>query len=204
MKTIVVATKNAGKLREMMDAFRDLPVTLLPLSQFGDLPDAVEDGATFAENAAIKARFYMEATGVACLADDSGLEVDALAGAPGVYSARFAGVHGDDAANNEKLVAELTRMGCAASPAAYRCALALADTDGRLLTAAGVCRGVVKTTPRGTGGFGYDPYFYFSDDKTMAELTLSEKDDVSHRGAALREMAQELQAYLAGCMGEKL
>ena len=130
MKTIVVATKNAGKLREMMDAFRDLPVTLLPLSQFGDLPDAVEDGATFAENAAIKARFYMEATGVACLADDSGLEVDALAGAPGVYSARFAGVHGDDAANNEKLVAELTRMGCAASPAADRKSTRLNSSHG--------------------------------------------------------------------------
>lgn len=204
MKTIVVATKNAGKLKEMMDAFRDLPVTLLPLSQFGDLPDAVEDGATFAENAAIKARFYMEATGLACLADDSGLEVDALFGAPGVYSARFAGVHGDDAANNEKLVAELRRLGREDSPAAYRCALALADTDGRLLTAAGVCRGVVKTTPRGTGGFGYDPYFYFPDDQTMAELTLSEKDDVSHRGAALREMAQALQAYFAGQMGERV
>ena len=196
MKTIVVATKNAGKLREMMDAFRDLPVTLLPLSQFGDLPDAVEDGATFAENAAIKARFYMKATGVACLADDSGLEVDALSGAPGVYSARFAGVHGDDAANNAKLIAELTRVGREDSPAAYRCALALADTDGHLLTASGVCFGTVRLTARGTGGFGYDPYFYFSDDKTMAELTPREKDAVSHRGAALREMAQALRRYL--------
>lgn len=198
MKTIAVATKNAGKLREMMDAFRGLPVTLLPLSHFGDLPDAVEDGATFAENAAIKAKFYMKATGVACLADDSGLEVEALDGAPGVYSARFAGVHGDDDANNAKLVEELVRLGREDSPAAYRCALALADTDGRLLTAAGACRGTVRTTPRGTGGFGYDPYFYLSDDKTMAELTLSEKDAVSHRGAALRVMAQRLRAYLEG------
>ena len=198
MKTIAVATKNAGKLREMMDAFRGLPVTLLPLFHFGDLPDAVEDGATFAENAAIKAKFYMKATGVACLADDSGLEVEALDGAPGVYSARFAGVHGDDDANNAKLVAELVRLGREDSPAAYRCALALADIDGRLLTAAGACRGTVRRTPRGTGGFGYDPYFYLPDDKTMAELTLSEKDAVSHRGAALRAMAQRLRAYLEG------
>lgn len=198
MKTIVVATKNAGKLREMMEAFRDLPVTLVPLSQFGDLPDAVETGATFAENAAIKARFYRQATGVACLADDSGLEVEALAGAPGVYSARFAGGHGDDAANNEKLVAELRRLGRDDSPAAYRCALALADIDGHLLTAAGICGGTVRTTPRGTGGFGYDPYFYFPGGKTMAELTLAEKDAVSHRGAALREMAWALKGYLTG------
>ena len=196
MKTIVVATKNAGKLREMMDAFQDLPVTLLPLSQFGDLPDAVEDGATFAENAAIKARFYMKATGVACLADDSGLEVDALSGAPGVYSARFAGVHGDDAANNAKLIAELTRVGREDSPAAYRCALVLSLADGRELTAEGVCRGFIRPMPRGTGGFGYDPYFYLPRGKAMAELTLAEKHAVSHRGAALREMKELLAGIL--------
>lgn len=198
MKKIVVATKNPGKIREMTAAFRELPVELVTLASFGRLPDAVEDGATFAANAEIKARFYMRATGVACLADDSGLEVEAFGGAPGVYSARFAGYHADDAANNAKLLSELTRVGRAQSAAAYRCALAFADTNGRLLLASGSCQGTVKKEPRGVGGFGYDPYFYIEENKTMAELTLQEKDKISHRGNALREMAKLLNVYLSG------
>lgn len=198
MKKIVVATKNPGKIREMTMAFRELPVELVALASFGSLPDAVEDGATFAANAEIKARFYMQATGVACLADDSGLEVEALGGAPGVYSARFAGYHADDAANNAKLLDELTRVGRAQSAAAYRCVLAFVDTNGRSLLASGSCQGAVKKEPRGVGGFGYDPYFYIEENKTMAELTLQEKDKISHRGNALREMAKLLNVYLSG------
>lgn len=198
MKRIVVATKNPGKIREMTAAFRELPVELVALASFGRLPDAVEDGETFAANAEIKARFYMQATGVACLADDSGLEVEALGGAPGVYSARFAGYHADDAANNAKLLSELTIVGRAQSAAAYRCALAFVDTNGRLLLASGSCQGTVKKEPRGVGGFGYDPYFYIEENKTMAELTLQEKDKISHRGNALREMAKLLNVYLSG------
>ena len=198
MKRIVVATKNPGKIREMTAAFRELPVELVALASFGRLPDAVEDGETFAANAEIKARFYMQATGVACLADDSGLEVEALGGAPGVYSARFAGYHADDAANNAKLLDELTRAGRAQSAAAYRCALAFVDTNERLLLASGSCQGTVKKEPRGVGGFGYDPYFYIEENKTMAELTLQEKDKISHRGNALREMAKLLNVYLSG------
>lgn len=198
MKKIVVATKNPGKIREMTMAFRELPVELVALASFGSLPDAVEDGATFAANAEIKARFYMQATGVACLADDSGLEVEALGGAPGVYSARFAGYHADDAANNAKLLDELTRVGRAQSAAAYRCVLAFVDTNGRSLLASGSCQGTVKKEPRGVGGFGYDPYFYIEENKTMAELMLQEKDKISHRGNALREMAKLLNVYLSG------
>lgn len=198
MKKIVVATKNPSKIREMTMAFRELPVELVALASFGSLPDAVEDGATFAANAEIKARFYMQATGVACLADDSGLEVEALGGAPGVHSARFAGYHADDAANNAKLLDELTRVGRAQSAAAYRCALAFVDTNGRSLLASGSCQGTVKKEPRGVGGFGYDPYFYIGENKTMAELTLQEKDKISHRGNALREMAKLLNVYLSG------
>ncbi|MBQ7516549.1 MAG: RdgB/HAM1 family non-canonical purine NTP pyrophosphatase [Schwartzia sp.] len=197
-KKIVVATKNPGKVREMMNAFQNLPVELLPLSAFGDLPEAVEDGKTFAENAAIKARFYMRETGTACLADDSGLSVDALDGAPGVYSARFAGWHADDAANNEKLLAELRRLGLAESAAAYHCALAFCDTDGVIVTAHGTCPGVVRLTAKGSGGFGYDPYFYLDNGRSMAELSLAEKDAVSHRGAALREMAELLSFQFEG------
>ena len=197
MKTIVIATKNKGKIREMTQAFEGLPVKLIPLSDFGDLPDAVEDGTTFEANAKIKALFYMKETKTACLADDSGLEVDALGGGPSVYSARFAGEHATDDANNEKLLAEIGKKGLDASPAAYRCVLAFADTDGATLTAEGSCAGVIRPEARGNGGFGYDPYFYIDENKTMAELTLNEKDAISHRGKALREMAKQLSFYLA-------
>ena len=198
MKTIVIATKNKGKIREMEQAFRDLPVQLRPLSDYGDLPEAVEDGTTFAANAKIKAKFYMEKTGAACLADDSGLEVEILNGAPGVYSARFAGEHASDENNNEKLIAEITGRGASSSPAAYRCVLAFADTDGTILTSEGSCSGVIRPKAKGSGGFGYDPYFYIGEDKTMAELTLTEKDAISHRGIALRQMARYLSEYLTG------
>ncbi len=195
MKKIVIATKNKGKIREMQDAFAHLPIALVPLSEFGNLPDAEEDGNTFEENAKIKALFYMEETGVACLADDSGLEIEALGNAPGVHSARFAGEHATDEANNKKMLAEISKKGIASSPAAYRCVLAYADTDGTVLTSEGRCDGVIRPTARGDGGFGYDPYFYIEKNKTMAELTLSEKDAISHRGIALREMAKKLQNH---------
>lgn len=197
MKKIVVATKNKGKIREMMDAFHGIDVELVPLSDFGELPDAVEDGETFDDNAVIKAKFYMGRTGIAALADDSGLEVDAIGGAPGVHSARFAGGHADDTANNEKLLSELKRVGAEMSRAAYRCSLAFVDTDGGTILAHGSCEGIIRPVPKGSGGFGYDPYFYIDDEKTMAELTLAEKDKISHRGEALREMASKLSAYIA-------
>ena len=188
MKKIVIATKNKGKLREMAKAFAELPVEIVSLEDFGKLPDAVEDGKTFAENAKIKAAFFMSRTGCACIADDSGLEVEALNGKPGVYSARFAGFHADDGTNNQKLLAELDGVGVDKSKADYRCALAFVDTDGYTLETEGVCYGTIKKIPKGDGGFGYDPYFYIDDNKTMAELTLEEKDKISHRGTALRKM----------------
>lgn len=196
MKRIVIATKNEGKLREMRNAFAELPVEVAALSDFGSLPDAVEDGKTFLDNARIKARFFMERTGCACIADDSGLEVEAFGGGPGVHSARFAGEHGDDEANNRKLVEELRRLGLEESPADYRCVLVFVDTDGSELIADGRCDGAVRQEPRGTNGFGYDPYFYVGKDRTMAEMTLSEKDEISHRGKALREIAGLLKRYL--------
>ena len=196
MKRIVIATKNEGKLREMKDAFAHLPVEVVALSSFGNLPDAVEDGETFLENARIKARFFMEKTGCACIADDSGLEVAAFHGAPGVYSARFAGFHADDTTNNEKLVAELRRLGLEESDADYRCVLVFVDTDGTEISAEGRCDGVVRTQAHGANGFGYDPYFYVAEHRTMADLTLSEKDGVSHRGKALRQLAGRLEGYL--------
>lgn len=196
MKKVVIATKNEGKLREMKQALGHLPVEIVSLADFGALPDAVEDADTFLENARIKARFFMEQTGCACIADDSGLEVAALGGAPGVHSARFAGFHADDGTNNEKLLAELRNAGVTESDADYRCALVFMDTDGQELHADGRCDGVIRMTAKGSNGFGYDPYFYVAKDRTMAELSLEEKDRISHRGAALRRMVQFLGEYL--------
>ena len=196
---IVIATKNQGKVREMINAFQGLPVELVSLADLAErFQEPVEDGDTFAANSLLKAGYYQKQTGMACLADDSGLEVEALGGAPGVYSARFAGENASDADNNAKLQQELKKLGRESSPAAYQCALTFMDADGRVLTAKGFCRGEIRLQARGENGFGYDPYFYVGD-VTMAEMSLAEKQAISHRGAALREMAVLLQDYFAGC-----
>ena len=194
MKKVLIATKNVGKLREMKAALSELSVEVLSLTDFKNLPDAVEDGKTFEENAQIKAKFFHKLTGLACLADDSGLEVDALDGAPGVNSARFAGYHADDGTNNQVLLNELKKINVTTSPADYRCALCFIDVDVEILTV-GKVNGTIKNSPRGNGGFGYDPYFYFEDGKTMAELTPAEKDLISHRGAALRKILPLLRTF---------
>ena len=195
---IVIATKNQGKVREMINAFQGLPVELVSLADLAErFQEPVEDGDTFAANSLLKAEYYCKQTGMACLADDSGLEVEALGGAPGVYSARFAGENASDADNNAKLQQELKKLGRESSPAAYQCALTFMDAEGRVLTAKGFCRGEIRLQARGENGFGYDPYFYVGD-VTMAEMSLAEKQAISHRGAALREMAKLLQDYFAG------
>ena len=197
MKKILIATKNENKLIEIRSYFSELPVEIVSLAEFGNVPDAVEDGDTFSENAQIKAEFFMSKTGCACIADDSGLEVDALNGMPGVYSARFAGFHAEDGTNNQKLLEELNRANVEESKADYRCALVFIDTNGTKLESEGICYGKIKKIARGNGGFGYDPYFYIDDNKTMAELTLEEKNKISHRGAALRQMVKILTNYLS-------
>ena len=178
MKKIVLASKNLDKVKEMRLALQDLPVEILSLADFDNLPDAVEDGATFEANALIKAKFFREQTGLACLADDSGLEVDALNGLPGVYSARFAGYHADDKTNNQKLLDELKKIGANESAAAYRCVLAFVDSDGTEIFTHGKVEGKIKTVAKGSGGFGISP---------------AEKNKISHRGAALREMILKLK-----------
>ncbi len=197
MKEVVVATTNKGKVVEIALALADLPVKVLDLSEFGDIPEAVEDGDSFMENARLKARHYARYTGKACLADDSGLEVDALGGMPGIYSARFAGENADDAANNQKLLAELTGICPEQRTARFRCVLALVDIDGTIMTADGVREGMIGQELRGLGGFGYDPLFYMPDmEKTMAECSKSEKNEISHRGQALKIMSKILGEYL--------
>ncbi len=193
MKEIVVASKNKGKIAEFVKALSDLPVKILALTDFGDIPEAEEDGDTFTANAIKKALHYARLTGKACLADDSGLEVDALDGAPGVFSARYAGEEASDAANNQKLLAALKGVKPEKRTARFRCVLAYADENGNIMTADGACEGVVLEEPRGTGGFGYDPLFYMPDlGRTMAELTMNEKNAISHRGSAIRAMRQKL------------
>ncbi len=197
MKEIVVATQNKGKIAEIVLALRELPVTVVALSDFGQIPEAVEDGTSFLENALLKARHYAKHTGKACLADDSGLEVDALLGAPGIYSARFAGENSDDARNNEKLLAELSKVKKNQRNARFRCVLAFVDTDENFLTTDGICEGRIGEEMQGAGGFGYDSLFYLPKlNKTMAELSKAEKNAISHRGQALTSMAIKLGGYL--------
>ncbi len=197
MKEIVIATQNKGKVAEIALALSKLPVKVMALSDFGPIPDAVEDGMSFLENALLKARHYAKYTGRACLADDSGLEVDFLQGAPGIYSARFAGEHGNDDDNNQKLLAELRDVSSDQRTARFRCVLAFVDTDEKFLTTDGVCSGVIGTQMQGTGGFGYDCLFYVPElKKTMAEISKDEKNAISHRGQALQKMAAELGGYL--------
>ena len=193
MKKIVLASKNLDKVREMRLVLSNLSLEILSLADFPDIPDAIEDGTTFEENALIKARYYVQRTNLACLADDSGLEVDALDGLPGVHSARFAGYHADDATNNQKLLDELSKINVRESAAAYKCSLAFADVDGTEIVTEGKISGTIKTIAQGNGGFGYDPYFYLDDKRTMAQLTVAEKNLISHRGAALKQMVSKLQ-----------
>ena len=193
MKKILLASKNSDKVKEIRLILKSLPLEILSLADFDGMPDAVEDGATFEENALIKAKFFSERTRLAALADDSGLEVDALNGLPGVHSARFAGYHADDITNNQKLLDELKKIGVKESAAAYRCAMAFVDTDGTEFVTHGKISGTIKTVAKGSGGFGYDPYFYIDAQRTMAQLSVDEKNLISHRGNALREMALKLQ-----------
>ncbi|WP_346355963.1 XTP/dITP diphosphatase [Azotosporobacter soli] len=197
MKEIVVATKNAKKIVELKAALAGLPVRLLSLAEVADVEEAVEDGVTFEENALKKAQHYLAATGRACLADDSGLEVDALGGAPGVYSARYGGEAANDAANNAKLLSELATVPQEKRTARFRCVLVFLDLDGRKIISEGACEGSIGYEAKGEHGFGYDPLFRLADgNRAMAELTMAEKNAISHRGNAVRVMAEKLKGVL--------
>lgn len=202
--TLLVATRNKGKTAEFRAAFAALGVNVADLTEFEggrDIPDIVEDGDTFEANATIKARTVALATGLPALADDSGLCVDALGGAPGVYSARYAGEGATDADNNAKLVRELRAAGAAVpvadaggavdalSTARFVSCLVLYKPDGDTLSAEGAVEGIVTGAPRGAGGFGYDPLFWLpSHGRSMAELGVGEKNAISHRGQALAKL----------------
>jgi XTP/dITP diphosphohydrolase len=192
---LVLATFNAGKVAELRRILDGLHVELLSATDVR-LGDVEETGETFAENALLKARAGVEACGLACVADDSGLVVDALGGAPGVRSARYAGAHGDDEANL-RLVLERTAA-VEDRSARFVCVAALVAPDGREWTAEGVLEGALVSAPRGSGGFGYDPIFVpAGSSRTTAELAPHEKDAISHRGRAFRALRAAI-AQLAG------
>jgi len=194
---LVLATGNAGKLREFRSLLAGLPLRIEPQSSFGVLPPE-ETGTSFRENALLKARHAARATGSAVIADDSGLEVDALGGAPGVWSARFAGPQADAAANNAKLLAELSGLAPGKRHARYRAVLVyLPAGDGPPLIAEGLWEGSILDAPRGAGGFGYDPVFWLPDlGRSAAELSEQDKNRLSHRGAALRALRAQLERRL--------
>ncbi len=198
MKHIVIASTNQGKISEIRSAFQNLPVKIHSLTEFAPYPEVEETGETFRENALLKARYYLGHTGIACLADDSGLEVDALAGAPGVFSARYAGQTASDEDNNRKLLAVLQGVPNEQRSARFRCVLAFLDIDGTEIIADGVCEGRILEEPRGHGGFGYDPLFYMPQlDATLSQISVEEKNRVSHRGQALEIMKKKLAEYFA-------
>ncbi|MFT3696454.1 MAG: RdgB/HAM1 family non-canonical purine NTP pyrophosphatase [Kofleriaceae bacterium] len=199
MNRLVFATRNKGKLVELRDMLAGFQVVSLD-DVAHDMPDVIEDADTFAGNAIKKAREVSKWTGLPALADDSGLEVDALNGAPGVFSARYAGAGHDDAANNAKLIAAMS--GKNLRTARFRSVLALADDTGALagevITADGVCEGEILEAPRGTQGFGYDPLFYSPDLKmSFGEAGVAAKSQLSHRARAMQAMKPKLEAYLA-------
>jgi XTP/dITP diphosphohydrolase len=200
---LVLATKNPGKIREFRALFWDLPrLRVQALDELGKLPDVVEDGKTFEENAIKKAREIAGATGLLVLADDSGLEVDALGGKPGVHSARYSGRHGNDEANNDKLLGDLSQVPDGERRARFRVVLVLADPSGPLgdnvHVEEGVCEGEILRARRGTDGFGYDSLFKPDGfELSMAELPPEDKNSISHRAIAAAKMRAFLGEYLA-------
>ena len=188
-KELVIATRNPGKIREIADVLSPLALRLLSLRDFPLLSEVVEDGATFAENASIKARAVARQTERFALADDSGLVVEALGGRPGIFSSRFAGEGATDADRYRKLLDEMTAIPEGRRQAFFICAMALSSPEGKTRVVEGECRGRITFSPRGDEGFGYDPVFFVPElGRTMAELLLEVKNRISHRARALEKI----------------
>ena len=212
--TLVLATHNKGKTTEIRELLKDRPIIIKNLSDFGPIPPIEEDGTTFDENAYKKASLTARYLGFPALADDSGLVVEALGGAPGVFSARYAGEEASDQERCAKLLRELGD-----NPnrrAKFECVISIAVPSGPALTYEASCEGIILTEPAGENGFGYDPVFYYPPlEKTFAQLSIEEKSRVSHRGKAVRELHAEFDKVLTwleihmpaqapvGCAGEE-
>ena len=198
MTELVLATRNKGKIEEVQRLITEHApqIRLRSVSEF-DLEDVDETGTTFEENALLKASTIARMTGLPALADDSGIAIDALGGAPGVYSARWSGVHGDDGANIAKVLEELADVPESERGAQFVCVIALAMPDGRHLTVRGEVEGIVRTAPVGEFGFGYDPIFQPAGFQiTTAQMDPKTKDSISHRGKALREIAPKIASFI--------
>lgn len=194
LKEIVIATKNKGKLKEFSNLLAKSDLQVLSLADFYPLPDVLEDGRTFAENAIKKAEFASKILGLPVIADDSGLSVAALDGQPGIYSARFAGEEHNDEKNNQKLLRLMDPIADEHRSAQFVCAISLAIPEEDTLVFEGTCKGQVTRQPRGVNGFGYDPLFYLPEyNKTMAEIDPEQKNRLSHRAVAL----EKLMSYLS-------
>ena len=198
MTKIVLATRNAHKVVELRQILADLVeeigLEIVGVSEFPDVEDVLEDGVTFAENATLKAVAVARATGLPAIADDSGLAVDVLGGAPGIFSARWAGEHGGDRANVDLLLSQLVDVRDEHRAAGFVCAAALAMPDGRVFLREGQVRGTLTRAPRGTNGFGYDPILRVDGGaRTLAEYDSDQKNAISHRGKALRALAADLR-----------
>jgi XTP/dITP diphosphohydrolase len=193
--SIVIATRNKGKTAEIREMLKDFSVNIKNLDDFGPIPEIEEDGDTFDENAYKKASVTARILGIPALADDSGLLVESLGGAPGVYSARYSGAKATDKQRGEKLLEEM--KGKTNRKAAFECVISIAVPSGPALTYEARCEGLITEEPAGQNGFGYDPVFFFPPlKKTFAELTRTEKSRVSHRGKALSELKEEFDKVL--------
>jgi XTP/dITP diphosphohydrolase len=191
----VLASRNKGKTREIQNVLKDFPVIIKNLDDFGPIPEVIEDGETFDDNAYKKSSFTARVLGLPALADDSGLLVDALGGKPGVRSARYAGENATDQENLAKLLEDIKDKDD--RKASFNCVLSLAIPTGAALTYEANCEGEILSEPRGNNGFGYDPVFYYPEfDKTFAQLTIEEKANVSHRGKALKQLVSEFEKVL--------
>jgi len=192
---LVLASRNAGKTGEIRELLKDFPIEIKNLDDFGPIPPVEEDGTTFDENAYKKAGFTAKVLGLPTLADDSGLEVDALGGLPGVHSARYAGPKASDTDNSAKLSREM--KGKTNRAANFVCVISIAVPSGAALTYEGRCEGLIAETPAGENGFGYDPLFYYPPLKrTFAQLSVEEKNQVSHRGKAMAQLKEEFDQVL--------
>lgn len=198
-KKIIAATKNRGKLEEIAQILSELPYDVISMTDAGMTEDIEENGATFDENALIKARAVWRVTGETVIADDSGLEVDYLQGAPGVYSARYAGEGASDTDRNNKLLSALCGVPEDKRSARFVCAIALILPDGRELAVRGTCEGYIADGPSGSNGFGYDPLFYVPEyGLTIAQMDAELKNSISHRGNALRKILDLLEGEHTG------
>jgi len=201
---IVIATRNPGKFREITAILKSPLIKFLSLLDFPKIPEIIEDGATFAENAQKKAMIISELTGRFALADDSGICVEALQGKPGIFSSRFAGENATDEERCQKLLKQMEGIPLTKRKAAFVCAIAIASPQGKVQVVEGKCSGLISFSPRGTHGFGFDPIFLLPKlGKTMAELTPEEKNKISHRARALRKIKKILPAFLTSSCQNK-